>query len=302
MTKVLTPELLAQAQRGLRALYLKQFEAATESPWESLFTRYTDAGHAENYTMLGAVSQLREWTGGREFETRRIDGLTVITREYDTAYDVPMIDVQREQLGKHSTWISAAAKRAATFMVPLVRELLANGTSAAKARCWDGKPLFSTSHGVGKGTGQSNIITGSGIATVEAVGADIEQAISAGSTFRDDKGLYIQQVEYNTAIYPAGNAALGGLLRTMIQDRVELGSASYSGLLKSVIACPELTGNTWYLAAGGGTERPFGWQEELPPTPEQSEDFDTRSLKFAVHASGAAFCSDWTCIVQIANS
>lgn len=302
MLKALTVDLMTAAERGLKQLYLKSYKAASENVWAPLFTTYSDADETENYGALGAVAQLRPWTGSREFTTRRVDGLSVKSEEYDVAFAVPMMDIQRDKLGRYASWPQAAGQRAATYMIPLIRSILTNGTSATLAKCWDGKSLFNASHGKGKGTGQSNIISGSGADTLDKVQTDIEKCVSAGTAFKDDQGLYIEPIVYNTVIYPATNYALGKTLRTIAGDRQGDGKPDQSGLIKSIIPCPDITGNTWYFAAGGGPERPFGWQEELAPTPETASDFDTREVKFAVHASGAAFPADWTTILQVDNS
>lgn len=301
MLQTLTVDLMAAAERGLKQLYLKSYKAASENVWAPLFTTFGDADEWENYGAVGAVAQLRPWTGAREFTTRRADGLAVQSQEYDVAFAVPMMDIQRDKLGRYATWPQAAGARAATYMIPLIRTILANGTSATIAKCWDGKALFSAAHGKGKGTGQSNIVEGEGADTLDHVQTEIEKCVSAGAAFKDDQGLYIEPIAYNTVIYPATNYALGKILRTIAGDRQGDGNPNQSGLIKSIIASPDITGSTWYFAAGGGAERPFGWQEELPPTPETASDFDTREVKFAVHASGAAFPNDWTTILKVDN-
>jgi len=300
--KPLTDDLVRAAQNGFKSLYLKDYKAASESPWRALFTTYSDAGEIEIYTALGAVAQLKAWTGSREFTTRSADGVQVISKEYDVAYAVDMMDAQRDKLGRHAGWFQAAGKRAATYMFPLVAAVLANGTNLAYSRCWDGKPLFSITHGKRKGTSQSNIITGAGADTLANVQLDIAKANAAGRTFQDDQGEYIEGIAYNTVIYPAANYTLGKILDIIKQKRQALDQPDQSQYVDTIIPSPRITGNTYYLAAGGGLERPFGWQEEMAPTLEQSSDFGTRKMLSAIHASGQAFASDWRTIIQISNA
>lgn len=300
--KALTDELVRAAQNGLKSLYLKQFKLATDNPWERLFTRYTDAGESELYTALGAVAQLRPWTGSREYTTRRADGLRVVSEEYDVAYAVNMMDAQRDKLGRHANWFQAAGQKAARYMIPLVQTVLANATDLSYARCWDGKSLISATHGKGKGANQSNIIDGNGADTLAHVQTDIEQAVARGATWKDDQGDYLDAINYNIAIYPATNSTLGKILRTIAQGKQATDQPDQSEFLDLVIPCPRLTGNTWYYAAGGGIERPFGWQEEMAPTLEQSENFQTRQMMSAIHASGQAFSADFMTLLQISNA
>lgn len=300
--KTLTPELIAASTRGFKALYLKAFAARAETALGRLVQRFDGAGQYENYTALGAVAGMREWTGSRQFTERREDGLVVPSVEFDLAYAVPLMDLQRDQTGRHTSWFQRAGERAASYLYPRVRRVLANGTDASIAKCWDGKPLFSTIHGVGKGKNQSNIITGAGADTLAHVQTDLGKAVSAGAMFKDDQGYYVEPIEYDTVIYPAANDTLGTIFDIIAQGRIALDQPDRSARVKNVIPMPELSGNTWYLAAGGGSEKPFGIQEEMAPTLEQEVDFETRKQMWGVHASGEAFALDWMTILQVANS
>lgn len=300
--KDLTPELLAASARGNRVIYTKAMEQVNESPWGRLIQRFPNAGEFENYMALGAVAAMSAWTGARKFTTRRQDGLVVQSGEFDLAYAVPMIDIQRDNTGRHTSWFTAAGERAANYLFPRVRRILANGTSTSIARCWDDKPLFSATHGKGKGTSQSNIITGAGADTLAHVQTDLGKCIAAGAQWKDDQGEYLEPVQYNTIIYPAANYTLANIFDTIAQGRPALDAPDQSRLVQAVIPCAEITGNTWYIAAGGGTARPFGVQEEMAPALETDNDFDTREQKYAVHASGEALALDWMTILQVSNS
>jgi phage major head subunit gpT-like protein len=302
MTRELTPELLDSVARGLKKTFFKLYEGVEIGAWEKLFSRETSNGAGENYPVLGATPMIAPFQGSRQYSGLRTDGFYVVNEEFDAGLAVARAEIERDNLGKYSGVIQQMAMDAKTHVVSLLAAVLANGTNANLAKCWDGKPLFHAQHGKDGGKNQSNIVSGSGVDTLAHVQTDIEQSLAKMATWKTDKGGYVRGIVPNVALYPAANYGLGLLLKTIAAGRTDLGTADQSGMLQDVIAVPELSGNSWYLANGGGGLRPFGYQVEKDATPETEVDFDTKTVKMAVELRCAVFCADWMRIVQVSNA
>lgn len=301
-TRELTPELRAAVMRGLQRQFTQMWEAVDIGPWGQLYNTTTSNSAGENYPALGSAPQVSPFTGQRKYTGLRTDGFYVVNEKFDGGFEVPEEDIERDNLGHYTSAMQEMVEAAKVYPQALMAAILANGTSTTVAKCWDGAALFSASHGKDDGASQSNIVSGSGVDTLAHVQTDIAQAVSKMATWKNDKGVYRRAIKPNVALYPAANYALGLFLDTIKSSRTDLGSADQSALVSEVIAVPELSGNDWYLAAGGGGLRPFGWQEEVAPRLRQDYDFDGEKLKVSVDMRGAAYCGHWTHIVQIDNS
>lgn len=302
MTRVLTPELLAATMRGLQKLFLKYYEAADIGAWAQLFNRTTSNSAGETYPLLGAAPMLAPFTGTRQYSGLRTDGFYVLNEAFDAGIQVARADIERDSLGKYDGAVQEMAQNAKAYVVELLAAILANGTSTTLAKCWDGKSLFSTTHGKDKGAGQSNIITGSGVDTVDHVQTDIAQGLARMGTFKNDKGVYTRGITPNIAIYPAANYGLGKILDTIRANRTAEGTPNQSMIIQEVMPVPDITGDDWFLAAGGGGLRPFGYQVEKDATPETTYDHDTLTVKMSVELRAAGYCADWRRIVKVDNT
>lgn len=301
-TKAMTPELIAAAQRGLQRLFMTLWQAAEVGPWAQLFTQVGSDGAGENYPAIGAAPMMAPFKGTRQYSGLRTDGFYVVNEEFDAGVAIPRAEIERDKLDRYTGVVQEMVTSARTYVVGLLSAILANGTSATLAKCWDGKPLFSSSHGKDEGAGMSNIVTGSGVDTVDHVQTDVAKVLATMLTFKNDKGAYVRGITPNVALYPASNYGLGKILDTIRTNRTDLGTADQSAIIREVIPVPELTGNDWYLAAGGGGIRPFGYQVEKDATPETSYDHDTKMVKMSVELRAAGFCADWMRIVQVDNA
>jgi len=301
-TRTLTPDLLAATQRGMQRLFTSLWEAVDIGPWGQLYSTLPPGSAGENYPAIGAAPQVSAFTGERKYTGLRTDGFYVLNEDYDAGLEVPEADIERDSLGKYTGAMQEMVEAAKVYPQTLMASILANGTSTTLAKCWDGAALFSASHGKDDGASQSNIISGSGVDTLAHVQTDIAQGVSAMARWKNDKGVYRRAVLPNVAFYPAENYGLGLFLDTIKSSRTDLGSADQSAVVAAVIAVPELTGNDWYLAAGGGGLRPFGYQEEIAPRLRQNYEFNRKVLQMSVDMRGAAFCAHWTHIVMINNT
>ncbi len=299
--KPLTPELLAASLRGIQRKYLQLYEAAPASPYASLFETTPSNSAGETYPARGATPAMSKFTGTVPYSGVRIDGFYVTNDPYVAGIQIAQADIERDRLGIYTSLIQEMAEKAKAYPGILVAGLMALTTSASYV-CWDNKPLISTTHGKDKGASQSNKITGSGADTTAHVLTDISQAIAAGVGWKDDKGDYLPPVSWNTAIYPAANYTLGQILDAIRQNRLALGTEDRSDVITTVIAEPRITGNTWYLASGGGGRRPLGFQLEKDATPVTTYDQDTLSIKLSVELRGNPYMGDWTKIVQVYNA
>ncbi|MDM9647746.1 Mu-like prophage major head subunit gpT family protein [Rhizobium sp. S163] len=146
MTRVITPELLAAAQRGFRTSFQAGF-AGVKAMYESVATVVQSNSSEEIYGWLGDIPKLREWIGDRHVKALESKGYSISNRKFEATIGVKRDDIEDDKLGLYAKRFEMLGNSAASHPDEITFELV-NG--AFSMTCYDGQNFFDTDHPVGK--------------------------------------------------------------------------------------------------------------------------------------------------------
>lgn len=161
MSRVITPALLAAAQRGFKTNFQTGFAGYT-SIYAQLATIVPSTTAVEDYGWLGSIPKLREWIGDRHVHGLETSGYSIRNRKFELTIGVKRDDIDDDKLGLYKPRFEMMGHSAAQHPDEVTFELI-NG--AFTLPCYDGQPFFDDEHPVGKGTDKksvSNFQAGSG--------------------------------------------------------------------------------------------------------------------------------------------
>ena len=146
MARVITPELLAAAQRGFKTSFQKGF-AGVAAMYASVATIVPSTSSEETYGWLGDMPKLREWIGDRHIKGLASKGYSIRNRKFEATIGVIRDDIEDDKLGLYGPRFEMLGNSAATHPDEIVFELINAGFSTI---CYDGQNFFDTDHPVGK--------------------------------------------------------------------------------------------------------------------------------------------------------
>lgn len=161
MSRVITPELLAAAQRGFKTSFQKGF-AGTTAIYATLATVINSSAGEETYGWLGDMPKLREWIGDRQIKSLSTKGYTIKNRKFEATITVSRDDIEDDKLGLYAPRFEMLGQSASTHPDEVLFELI---NAAFTTDCFDGQYFFDIDHPVGKPGSQasvSNMQAGSG--------------------------------------------------------------------------------------------------------------------------------------------
>ncbi|PWE52149.1 hypothetical protein DEM27_32640 [Metarhizobium album] len=161
MSKVITPDLLAAAQRGFKTSFQKGFSGVA-ALYTSLATVITSTASEETYGWLGDMPKMREWIGDRHVKSLAAKGYSIKNRKFEGTIGVPRDDIEDDKLGLYAPRFEMLGNSAAQHPDEILFELI---NAATTTNCYDGQFFFDTDHPVGKDgvtTSVSNYGGGSG--------------------------------------------------------------------------------------------------------------------------------------------
>ncbi|CAH0339580.1 Mu-like prophage major head subunit gpT family protein [Rhizobium sp. CECT 9324] len=161
MARVITPELIAAAQRGFKTSFQLGL-AETTSLYTQVATVINSNSSEETYGWLGDFPKLRKWIGDRQIKSLQSHGYSIKNEKFESTIGVERDDIEDDKLGLYAPRFKMMGNSAAAHPDEIAFELMAAGASSA---CFDGQNFFDTDHPVGMPgavTSVSNYAAGSG--------------------------------------------------------------------------------------------------------------------------------------------
>jgi phage major head subunit gpT-like protein len=161
MTRVITPDLLAAAQRGFKTSFQLGLTSTT-TLYQQLATVVTSTASEETYGWLGDIPKLRKWIGDRQINSLAAKGYSIRNEKFESTIGVMRDDIEDDKLGLYSPRFQMMGNSAALHPDEITFDLINNGATTG---CYDGQNFFDTDHPVGKPgnvTSVENYAPGSG--------------------------------------------------------------------------------------------------------------------------------------------
>lgn len=153
MAHVITPELLAAAQRGFKTSFQKGFAGYT-AMYTTLATVITSTAAEETYGWLGDIPKMREWIGDRHIKALSSKGYSIRNRKFELTVGVPRDDIEDDKLGLYAPRFEMLGQSAASHPDEVLFDLI---NTAFSTECYDGQNFFDTDHPVGRPGAQASV-------------------------------------------------------------------------------------------------------------------------------------------------
>lgn len=284
--------------RGLTMKMTQAFETATPF-YPRVCMTANSLGRDEQYGILGAVPQMKEWLGDRQASKLRAADYTLVNREFQADIDVEKNDIDDDRLGLYPEKFAELGQRAATHPDKLLMETLVAGESKA---CFDGQFFFDTDHSFGDSGSQSNDLTATVASTSAVTATEFKNAFDASVIkmlgYVDDQGE------------PLNQPVIGALNNLIVVVPLALRQKAYEAFetqlfsnttnvvidRPQVVVSPYLTsGVKFYTLYVGGQIKPFIFQQRrgLRTQIKDMEDNSKRSIQFLADARYAMGYGAW---------
>ncbi len=160
-------------ERGIRGLFAREFMTRQRRAKYTRFASVIDSDKkAEKFNAISTLPQLQEVKDERVMAGFSEYSYELENKVYMTGIKVPRTLFEFDQTGQLRTLVQSMGARVSNFPDKLSFQVL-----GANGPCYDGSNFLSTTHNLGNGTSQSNIVTG-----------DLTNALLTGNTAasRDD--------------------------------------------------------------------------------------------------------------------
>jgi phage major head subunit gpT-like protein len=141
----------------MRTEFLSSYlPTATPAPWESITQVIPSTARIERYTWMTPTPAMALYRGHRNYGNIGSVTYSVLNKEFDSAFEVPLRDVEDDQTQGFELKPQELAAKAKLFPGRWVMQHLALGASL---NCFDATAFFANSHTVGTG---DNLLAGTG--------------------------------------------------------------------------------------------------------------------------------------------
>jgi phage major head subunit gpT-like protein len=288
--------------KSLSTAFNKAFAIPEVKPkWQKIATLIVSNTSENNYAWLGSFPRMREWIGDKVIKSLEAFSYSVKNRDFEGTVAVKRNDIEDDNLGAYSIQAQDIGDSAAIWPDDLMAELLNNGASATKGKCYDGKAFFATNHpGVDekeKATTYSNkgdeVLSAASLADAMAGFGAVRTKMAAT---RDDKGKLLK-IRPTVLVVPPALEDTAKLLMTA--GKLGDDTNPYKGACE-VEVWPELEdASTWYLMDCSRRLKPLIFQQRKKPvfvkqTDDESDNvFQRAEFNFGVEARGAGGYGLW---------
>lgn len=151
----------------------------------------------EKYAGVGQTPQLQEFKGEHHFEELGENVLEVVNKVYTGGITVPKRVIQQDKTGEITKRMAELGQSVQDHRDERIFDVILNGTSATKYKCYDGKALFANDHKTRKSGTQDNLL-GASASTATAptpveFGTGVLSTIQSMMGFKDDQGRPINK-------------------------------------------------------------------------------------------------------------
>ena len=250
-----------------------------------------------DYRWLANFPQMKEWIGKKHITKLAEYDYVIRNKDYAATIEVRRNDIEDDQIGIYKPQAESAAWSAKQHPDELVFEAV---NKAFTAKCYDGQPMISGSHKVGKLTFSNKGTKKLSIASLAAAQASYGVARTTMMKFKDESGRPLN-VKPNILLVPPAQEDVANALMTV--DRLEDGKPNpYKGSAKVQVSTRLTDDDAWFLLDNTKPVKPFVYQVRKKPVFVSQTNMDSPSVFmegvffFGAEARGAAGYGFWQTI------
>lgn len=231
-------------EAGLRADFFEAYRRQVDGAiYPQMATVIPTDLPVQKYGWLGSVPAMREFVDERMPKGLRAVNYTIQDTVWESTIAVERRALEDEQIGAIRLRVQDLGREAARHKDHLVIKALLDGFTQT---CYDGQPLFSSSHSEGDSGTQS-------ILTTQPLNPDsLQSAISAMMLFKDDQGVPLGILPDTLVVGPRLRWTAMELLESQVVV-IKGGTGDSTpyrnvlqGALKLVVS-PYITGDQWFV-------------------------------------------------------
>jgi len=289
--------------RSLTKRLIQSFNSAPIA-YPSLCMIMPSNGKDEEYGMLGAVPQMREWVAGRQSKTLRASKYTLTNKLFESTIEIEKTDFEDDRLGLYEHQFSDLGLRAAQHPDELMLSVMVAGASTA---CFDGQYFFDTDHSWGDSGTQSNALTYDAASHTAVTALEFKAAFDASVVamlgFKDDRGqpFYPPTVGRLSDLTIVVPTALRGVAYQAFGATIISSTSNVIVDMPNIICSPYLTsGVKFYTFYTGASIKPFIFQPRraLASQWKGMDDRQEKQITFMCDARYAVGYGAWWNAVQ----
>lgn len=303
---VVSQDYLTGLLTNFRTMFERDFKAALAvEHWTDIAIRVPSDTDTESYNWFGTVPKMAEGQ-------IRLGGLlaynfTLKNKTFQAGIEVKRETIEDDKIGMLAPRLAQLGLEAARHPGELIFSLVEQNPDA-----YDGKALFANDHSVGDSGTIDNLLAGSGT-TVAQVKADIIAVRTEMVGWKDDQGRVagnrLNAFMVPPALFPVfwealNPGAANGATPIMPAQGGKFTAAGYT-----VIENAFLTNDVdWYAMALSPANRPFVFQDRLPPALEGVTNPNTETgiilnrFIYSVRARYNAGPADFMTIAKVDNT
>lgn len=247
-----------------------------------------------DYRWLANFPQMKEWIGKKHITKLAEYDYVIRNKDYAATIEVRRNDIEDDQIGIYKPQAESAAWSAKQHPDELVFDAV---NKAFTAKCYDGQPMISTNHKVGKLTFSNKGTKKLSIASLAAAQASYGVARTTMMKFKDESGRPLN-VKPNVLLVPPAQEDVANALMTV--DRLEDGKPNpYKGTAKVQVSTRLTDDDAWFLLDNTKPVKPFVYQVRKKPVFVSQTNMDSPSVfmegvfYFGAEARGAAGYGFW---------
>ncbi|HFX6349750.1 TPA: Mu-like prophage major head subunit gpT family protein [Acinetobacter baumannii] len=250
-----------------------------------------------DYRWLANFPQMKEWIGKKHITKLAEYDYVIRNKDYAATIEVRRNDIEDDQMGIYKPQAESAAWSAKQHPDELVFEAV---NKAFTAKCYDGQPMISGSHKVGKLTFSNKGTKKLSIASLAAAQSSYGVARTTMMKFKDESGRPLN-VKPNILLVPPAQEDVANALMTV--DRLEDGKPNpYKGTAKVQVSTRLTDDDAWFLLDNTKPVKPFVYQVRKKPVFVSQTNMESPSVFmegvffFGAEARGAAGYGFWQTI------
>ncbi|HNH48814.1 MAG TPA: Mu-like prophage major head subunit gpT family protein [Myxococcota bacterium] len=271
MPAIVNGALLRSLATGFHALFLQGWEQAKPT-WPEFCTKVESTGHAETHVFDGGLPLIREWIGERQRQSIKLEGLTVVNKDYEGTIAIPCSAIKDDRVGIFKPRIMSLGTAARLQPDQLLANLLEKGFTTGKG--YDEVAFFSASHPTGvSGTTVSNRVSG---ALSEST---FEEAFTKLRKMKDYNGNLIDVLAIGGEVTLIVAANLESTGRALVVAENKANGASNPNYNRAKLkVLNRLPDGYWMLGILGAPIAPFIHQVREEPEVVSRDQVDSDSV------------------------
>ncbi|KAF0137116.1 MAG: head protein [Xanthobacteraceae bacterium] len=311
--------LAEMAQEAISTSFYETLSAALGEIWSPKISVQFDSKQAtEKHRWLGFSPALREWVGGRQAKSLRVEAFSINNVLYEWTLDVEDPDWRRGVGPQIKLRAREGGLRAAQHWNTLAKTLLNAGESGT---CYDGAAFFSAAHASGASGTQINLCTASHILSADvataakptaAEAADVGlEAIGYMQSYKDDVGEIVNENAKKFLILCPTARLFSSFFQAFTLQTLAAGAESPAAKAPYAVEVqhvPTLTSGSYILLCRmDGEVRPLIAQEEEPVTDQFLDEssthyVNTNTLRFGVKTTRGMGYGEWRHAMKVTLS